>query len=307
MAEAFADVRATRREAGLRRRAEQLAAPLPPLLVAAERVAATVAQGVHGRRRVGVGETFWQFRQYQHGDESTAIDWRQSARSQRVFVRENEWEAAQSVWLWRDASPSMAYASRLAPCTKIERATLVVLALAALLARGGERFALLGEDRRASASRPALDRLALRLLAPLAAGRDGKETPSLPEVPELPRFARVVLVGDFLLPLAAAETLVRSFAGRGIHGHLLQVIDPAEEDLPYAGRARFLGLEGEGTVTVGRVESLRPAYEARFRAHQEGLAAIARAAGWSFASHRTDRPPQAALLGLYNALSGAAP
>ena len=84
---------------------------LPPLLVAAERVAVTVAQGVHGRRRVGQGETFWQFRQYQPGDAAARIDWRESAKSQRLYVRETEWEAAQSVWLWRDASASMDYSS----------------------------------------------------------------------------------------------------------------------------------------------------------------------------------------------------
>src|SRR5215472_8820812 len=95
----------------LQHRAEQAAAALPPLLVAATRVAATVAQGVHGRRRVGQGETFWQFRQYQPGDSAQRIDWRESAKSQRLYVRETEWEAAQSVWLWRDASASMDYAS----------------------------------------------------------------------------------------------------------------------------------------------------------------------------------------------------
>src|SRR5450432_3158164 len=97
--------------ASVQHRAEALAATLPPLLVAAERVATTVAQGVHGRRRVGQGDSFWQFRQYQPGDSAQRIDWRESAKSQRVYVRETEWEAAQSVWLWRDASASMAYAS----------------------------------------------------------------------------------------------------------------------------------------------------------------------------------------------------
>ena len=106
-------LRARRRAppAALRNQAEQTAAVLPPLLVAAERVAVTVAQGVHGRRRVGQGETFWQFRQYQPGDAATRIDWRESAKSQRLYVRETEWEAAQSVWLWRDASASMDYSS----------------------------------------------------------------------------------------------------------------------------------------------------------------------------------------------------
>src|SRR6478672_4684015 len=114
-----------RAAAAVRDRAEQAAAALPPLLVAAERVATTVAQGVHGRRRVGQGETFWQFRQYEPGDAATRIDWRESAKSQRLYVRETEWEAAQSVWLWRDASPSMDYASTRGLPTKRERADLL--------------------------------------------------------------------------------------------------------------------------------------------------------------------------------------
>ncbi|MBU6472987.1 MAG: DUF58 domain-containing protein, partial [Alphaproteobacteria bacterium] len=78
----------------VRAQAEALAAGLPPLQVAAERLASSVSLGVHGRRTAGMGETFWQFRRYQAEDPSTAIDWRQSAKSQHLFVREREWEAA---------------------------------------------------------------------------------------------------------------------------------------------------------------------------------------------------------------------
>jgi uncharacterized protein (DUF58 family) len=122
----------------LRQRAEQLAATLPPLLVAAERVAATVVQGVHGRRRVGQGETFWQFRHYEVGDPPQTIDWRQSAKTDHIFTRQMEWEAAQSAWIWRDTSPSMDWRSHEALPTKRQRADLLSLALAALLVRGGQ-------------------------------------------------------------------------------------------------------------------------------------------------------------------------
>ena len=125
------------------RRAEALAARLPPLLLAAERVAATVAAGLHGRRRVGEGESFWQFRPFATGDATARIDWRQSAKSHRTFVREAEWEAAQTCFLWRDASPSMRWHSALAPVEKAARAELLLLALAALLLRGGERVRLI--------------------------------------------------------------------------------------------------------------------------------------------------------------------
>jgi uncharacterized protein (DUF58 family) len=282
-------------------RAEQLASTLPPLLVAAERVAMTVAQGVHGRRRVGQGETFWQFRRYQPGDSTDEIDWRQTAKTDRIFVRETEWEATESVWLWRDTSPSMQWRSTPKLPEKAERADLLTLALAALLIRGGEQVSLLGEALRPSVGRAALARIAEVMGHPSpAAGR------SLPpaDVP-LPRHAQVALVSDFLSPLADIAAAVRRIAGRGIKGYLLQVLDPAEETLPFSGRTRFEGLENEGEMLIPRVEALRGDYQAALAAHVAGLADIARQVGWTFLTHRTDRPPETTLLALFMAFSKA--
>jgi uncharacterized protein (DUF58 family) len=288
--------------AALQVRAEQAAAAFPPLLVAAERVAATVAQGVHGRRRVGQGETFWQFRQYEPGDAASRIDWRESAKSQRFFVRETEWEAAQSVWLWRDASASMDYSSAqyIADAdwpTKQSRAELLLVALASLLVRGGERLTLLG-----GGSAPMSGRIALsRLVEMLSRGDPNRD--SLPTFEPLPRAGLVVLIGDFLSPLGDVETALARFAGAGVNGHLLQIVDPAEEDLPFDGRVRFAGVEDREEVVVSRVESVRADYAGRFRDHRAGLAAITGRLGWSFGAHRTDRSPVLALLALYAALS----
>jgi uncharacterized protein (DUF58 family) len=295
---------AARRPPALREAAEQAAAVLPPLLVAAERVAATVAQGVHGRRRVGQGETFWQFRQYQPGDSAQRIDWRESAKSQRLYIRETEWEAAQSVWLWRDGSASMDYSSAAYIAggnwpTKRDRAELLLVALASLLIRGGERLSLLGSGVAPMTGRVALARLVQLLAHPLA----GAAQPGLPPFEALPRSGQLVLIGDFLAPLDRINETVGQFGGAGLKGHLLQIADPAEEDLPFAGRVRFAGVEERDEIVIGRVETVRQDYAVRFRRHRDALAAIARSVGWTVGYHRTDRAPQLALLALHAALS----
>ena len=236
------------------RKAEELSAYLPPLLVAAKRVAATVSQGVHGRRRVGQGETFWQFRRYEFGDSTQLIDWRQSAKSQPVYVRETEWEAAQTVWLWRDGSPSMSYRSVDALPAKIERADLLLLALASLLIRGGEHVALLGTGMTPATGRGMLIRLWSMIEAQdlEAETRQG----SLPAFETLPRYGRMVMIGDFLSPLEDTRKTITAFANQGVAGHLVQVLDPAEETLPFSGRVRFDGMENEGDVLIGRVEAI---------------------------------------------------
>jgi uncharacterized protein (DUF58 family) len=279
-------------------RGEALASNLPPLLVAAERVAATVSQGVHGRRRVGDGETFWQFRQYQPGDSAQRIDWRQSAKSDRVYVRETEWEAAQSVWLWRDGSPSMRWSSWRNRVTKLERAELLMLALGSLLARGGEHLALLGQRAPPVAARTAIRRLAVML------ERDGLPTGNLPAPEPLPRYARVVLFSDFLTPPEDLRQTIADFARSGVRGHLMQILDPAEETLPFTGRVMFAGSEDEGELLFGRVEAVRDDYRAAFAGHQAALRDLVRGLAWTMLSHRTDQPPETALLALYFALAG---
>lgn len=281
----------------LRHRAEQAAARLPPLQVAAERVAATVVQGVHGRRRVGQGDAFWQYRNYEFGDAATAVDWRQSARSQRLFVRQNEWEAAQSVWLWRDASPSMQWGSNAGLPTKLDRAELLLVALTSLLARAGERVALLGGGHRPVTGRFAVERMTEQV------GERRQQLAGLPTLEPLPRHARTVLFGDFLAPLDEVDPIVRRLAGSGLKGHLVQIVDPAEASLPFTGRVRFEGLEAEGNLLLARVETVREEYVERMRRHTAGLGDIARAAGWTHIVHHTDQPPQAALLTLFHTLT----
>ena len=281
----------------LRLDAERLAQTLPPLLVAAERVAATVSQGVHGRRRVGQGETFWQYRRYQSGDSTQSIDWRQSAKAQPVYVRETEWEAAQSVWLWRDGSASMNFRSGIALATKRERASLLTMALAVLLVRGGERVAAMGSGVPPATGRAGLMRIANWL------DSDGPGGPGAPGPEPIPRHARVVLVGDFLSSLNETRDVVAQFRAQGVRGHMVQVLDPAETTLPFDGRVWFEGPEGEGDLLVGRVEGVREAYAEIFRRHEAGLRAIAELAGWSFAVHWPEHPPETALMGMYLALS----
>jgi uncharacterized protein (DUF58 family) len=281
--------------------AEALGARLPPLLIAADRVASTVAQGVHGRRRVGQGDSFWQFRRFVSGDPLARVDWRQSAKSGRGapegwFIRETEWEAAQTACLWRDSSASMRWRSRQVPVEKRDRANLLLLSLASLLLRGGERVMMMQQDARSVTSRSGLDRLAAEL--DTEKGEDG-----LPPQVRLPRYGTVVLFSDFLSPLDEIRALIGRFAAVPVTGYLMQILDPAETALPYHGRIRFRGLESDGDALIPRVESVRDAYAERLRAQQEGITSICATAGFSFGVHHTDHPPEMALLTLYQALA----
>jgi uncharacterized protein (DUF58 family) len=282
----------------LREQAETLAAALPPLLAASERLAAAVNLGVHGRRKAGMGETFWQFRRYTSEDPSTAVDWRQSAKSQHLFVREREWEASEAVWFWRDGSATMRFKSAYSEVTKIDRAPVLALALGSLLIRGGERIALYGEGYL-----PATGRAPLRRIAHTLAELPPSDTALPPEAP-VGKNAQFVWISDFLSPLGELENTLRRLARSGLNGHLVHIADPAEEDFPFAGRTRFEAVSGSDSELFGRAELVQAPYRARFKAHHEAVSALARRLGWSYLSHRTDKRPETALAALYADLGG---
>lgn len=277
--------------------ARALAARLPALLVEARRVAMTVSQGVHGRRRAGPGETFWQFRNYEQGDPSILIDWRRSANSSHLYVREREWEAAHTVWLWPDISPSMMFRSHLAPQSKAERGVVLALALGELLSQAGERTALAGVMP-PTASRQAMQKLAEGL------ARFPEHFATFPGELRLPRHSEFVIFSDFLEDIPRMQEVMSSIASQGVRGHLVHLLDPAEETLPYSGRVRFLEIEGSGAYMAERAENLKSAYRERLQAYKRTLSHHARGLGWSYFVHHTDRPAAEVLLSVHTYLSG---
>ena len=284
----------------MRERAESLASAFPALLIEADKVAQTVAMGLHGRKRAGTGETFWQYRRYRDGDSASSIDWRRSARSERIYIRENEWEAANTVWLWNDLTRSMDFQSHISDVTKRDRAIVLTLALAGLLLKGGERVGMLGSD-----VPPSVHRYAIRPMARWMADTGIKQAEEgLPPGARLQKFSTCVLIGDFLSPIDKIAERLNMIAGSDIHGHIVQILDPAEETLPYLGRKEFIEMKGPLKLTIGRVETLREAYQQKVEDHRANLAALAKRMGWTFTVHHTDTPPHRALLALYGMLSG---
>ena len=289
---------------GLRRDAEKVAGALPPLLAEAEQLAASVAMGFHGRRRAGHGENFWQYRQAMPGDPRSAVDWRRSGKSDQQFIREMEWEAAQSVYFWVDDALAMDYrdAERPMARTKNERASLLALALSVLLVKAGERVALMGTD----AAQPRVGRAQLnRMALALGTEREGggaRPDYGAPPADRLARGSRAVFLSDFLGDLAAFEPAFAHAADQGVRGCLVQVLDETEEIFPFDGRMIFQSMGRSTEFETQRARALREAYAARLAERRAKLTDYARHLGWRAYFHDTTAPPRAALLWLYMAV-----
>ncbi|MDQ0505353.1 DUF58 domain-containing protein [Xanthobacter agilis] len=271
--------------------AASLVSAMPRLVLEARRIASSVAHGLHGRRRAGTGENFWQYRRFLGGEPAARVDWRRSARDDHLYVREREWEAAHTVWIWPDLSPSMDYATGNRP-PKRERALVTAFALADLLVRGGERVGVPGLMR-PSADRRIVERMAENIV--LAPKLPARLPPPFAPAPT----AEVVLLGDFWSPASEVAAQITALASGGAHGHVVQIVDPAEETFPFSGRIAFSDPVGGDRLTVGRAESWCDDYALKLAEHRAVIRASAERHGWSFIIHRTDQPASALLLSLH--------
>jgi uncharacterized protein (DUF58 family) len=270
-----------------------LADTMPRLILEARRVASTVIHGLHGRRRAGPGENFWQYRRFMSGEPSQNVDWRRSARDDHLYVREREWEASHTIWIWPDRSPSMAFASALTTDSKLERGLVVAFALAEVLVQGGERVGIPGLLR-PTANRNVIEKMAQAIL--LDPSARGSLPPSFAPSP----LSEIVMLSDLWSPIAEVRQTIAQLSASGAHGHVVQIVDPAEESFPYAGRIEFIEPEGAGAVTAGRAEVWRNDYQGLVARHRAAIRAETDQRGWSFAIHRTDRPASELLLVLHS-------
>ena len=269
---------------------------MPRLILEARRVAATVIHGLHGRRRAGSGENFWQYRRFVSGEPAARVDWRRSARDDHLYVREQEWEAAHTVWIWPDRSPSMVFRSPLAWETKLDRALVMAFALAEVLVEGGERVGIPGLMR-PTARRNVVEKMAQAILhdpteraepaadlRALAALRDHRAVGPVEPDRGGPSHHRPALRDRRARPRGADR---RSRPRR-------------PSPIPAASSSSSRKAPAPSPPAAPRPGATD--YAARIERHRAEIRAETDRLGWSFIIHRTDRPASELLLKLHEQL-----
>lgn len=281
--------------ATLKAEADALAAHLPGFTAHIGAASASHLGGA-GRRRAGAGEHFWQYRNYMREDGAERIDWRRSARGDRLFVRETELETARTFLFWCDPSNGFHWRSADHLPTKAERAIVLEMALASILAKSGERCGALGGARPAA-------------MGARAAIRVGEDLWSFPPDAVFPASNRdaatVILASDFYASMDTWRARLHALSARNRTGIILAICDPVEEDYPFEGRMRLSAPGEETSRLLGRAENVRDAYIARFHARRQEVQTLAAEIGWGFVVHRTDQAPAIALSATARFLSNA--
>ena len=180
-------------------------------------VLAGLGHGIHAGRERGAGVEFSEYRAYAPGDEWRRVDWKLLARADRYYVREAERDSHVAVWLWLDATASMAEPSLAMPnVDKLWYARTVLACLAAVAQRQGDAFGLVVLSNGRVNFTPAArgPRQMHRVLAQLSRAEASGELPPAETLRASLYFARspslVFAVSDFLdFPSPMSDALLR--------------------------------------------------------------------------------------------------
>jgi uncharacterized protein (DUF58 family) len=272
---------------------ESLSAGLPALVADAQSLVQSLMQGRHGHQKAGIGDPFWEYRLATADDDFSRIDWRQSARTGTLSIREKEMQNPHTVYIWCDQSASMNFTSRPDTVTKGERAVVLSFALADLLSRGGERLGFMNSLQTGS-GRPALvtgKRVLDHFLTFLMTTENYTAHETLP-IQDISAHSSVIFLTDGFFDIKEWHDVIEAYASKGVKGLIIQIMDDAEKTFPYTSHTHFTDPEDPETVYDSPSPKLqKDAYQALFEASFKQLKTCLESAGWSLLPHMTHDNP----------------
>tara|TARA_B100000686_G_scaffold305938_1_gene344918 strand:+ start:33334 stop:34209 length:876 start_codon:yes stop_codon:yes gene_type:complete len=267
----------------MRFQAEKLASITPNLSIKANKLANTVWEGIHNRNKAGIGENFWQFKKYEYGDPIHLIDWKKSAKSENIFIQEQELSTIQNINIWRDTSNSMKYSSNKNIDTKINIADLITLTLSIILIKNGERVRLNSLN-----SMNFNGEEAIKIITNEIKSKIPNKFQSNPNIEEIKNGSTCIFISDFLYNTEITDQTIKNLSSRNISGLLIHITDPAEKNFPYSGRINFNGLEGEDPYLIGNANAIKKDYIGAFNTHSKKIKKIAQSFRWNYFMHVTN-------------------
>ncbi|SFV07706.1 DUF58 domain-containing protein [Pseudoduganella namucuonensis] len=276
-------------------------------------VLAGLGHGIHAGRERGAGVEFSEYRAYAPGDEWRRVDWKLLARADRYYVREAERDSHVAVWLWLDATASMAERSHDMPgIDKLWYARTMLACMAAIAQRQGDAFGLIvctgGRAEFTPASRG--PRQLRRVLAALSKARPEGVLPDADALKSCLHFARaqslVFAASDFLdWPSPLSEALMR-LRGMRHDVRLMSLRTQAEVDASFRAGSGYR--DPEAGAGLHRLQGAdREAYRAALAAHFAQVSTDCRQRDFPYYEARIEQAPAAALRGWLQLASARRP
>jgi len=256
--------------------------------------------GLHKSPFRGFSIEFAEHREYVPGDDLRYVDWKVFGKSDRIYLKQYEEETNFACWFLVDTSESMSYRSEGTPLSKLDYARHVAAALSYLVLNQQDAAGLATFDRGVrsfvrAATQPTHLKQLCHVMDADGTGDDTALGPILHELAErIRQRGVVVLLSDLFDDVEALQLGLKHLRHRRHEVIVLQVIDPAEQDFPFADPTLFKGLEGLPELMT-EPRSLREAYQREFEHFLGEVRGLCRDLHMDHVVLRTDQPLDLAL------------
>lgn len=268
------------------------------LEIRARHIVEGLLSGMHRSPYFGQSVEFLQHRQYAPGDDLRRVDWKVWAKQDRLYVKQYEEDTNLRCCLLVDVSASMSYGS--GDMSKCDYAVTSAAALSYLLLRQQDAVGCVAFDEGIRQTIPM--RTTTSHLTKIVKALEAKEPRDktnlrgvLAQVAEVyPRRGMMVVISDLLVDPDDTLRALRRLRQLGHDVLVLHIMDDDELDFPFAGPARFEGLETADQLTCNP-RALREGYLAALEQFLTTLRRGCAGDGIDYALIRTSTPLDAAL------------
>lgn len=250
--------------------AAELSADSPKIIALSNEIANMILSGLHAKKKSGVGDDFWQYRELGTGETASRIDWRKTAKGDGIFIKEKEAQSPKRFQFWVDNSPKMHYSSQSDVPSKIETASALGIGLFRALYEIEERPEILGQNKNNVSPNQLLSSFQ----------RMGKTNPAPNKVGD------VFLFSDGLNEIKYWQEILSKIKAKNGRLFLIIINDPSEIEFDFQGRIIFK-VEGE-EIQIEDCGAIKNDYLSRIRNHFSQLSEIVKNLDGQIYFHKTN-------------------
>lgn len=258
-------------------KAKKISSNLPGLLFELEKTRSTY-KGISKQKKYGLGEEFWEFKSYQMGDPLNKIDWKKSAKNQKLIIKNNELENSKRIWIWIDKSVSMNYRFSKNTETKLDRAIVLSIVLVDIFLRSGEKVGIIGSKLGIKKGNESFLDLSVSILSDKLKPLDRR----------VKKGDYVIFLSDFIDDPNILRKNFISLSDCTYDALLVQVLDLSELTFPFVGKKQFYDPKSGIHRLITKSENMKETYKEEMRFHNEKLENICKKLGWQFLRNITN-------------------
>ena len=272
-------------------KAQEISCKLPIIKIFSNKSKSYNFGDIKDKKR-GIGEEFWDFREYQLGDPLKSIDWKKSSKLNKILIKNNENESSKNIWFWRNESVSMNYRNSNKVEEKLYRSKMLGLILIDIFLRSGEKVGIIGSDLALKKGPKSFLEIATEFLSKSLKFSDSR----------IKKNDVVFIISDFLENPNQIKKQLLSISESIYSGILIQVLDSSELEFPFKGRNQFFDpLSGLHKI-FNKSESMKIRYKEKIKSHQLKLDNICSKFGWKIFRNKTSQTYESLIMQIYSSL-----